>query len=1402
MKNQLLKKILAMLVTVWLTVHAASAASMLLTNSDIAIPGSGGLWSTGANWLGGVAPGPGDVVILSNSVASLAAVTSPLVGGYYTYIKGLAPDQGWTNAFDGLMPLTSIVESMTIGGLWVPQTNLFNNWALGNQFSEGAHNLYITNQLNIVSTIPRDLYHIFSNTVAVGTGYDITNMLCYATIQGPGSLNVTNPNGCLWVGQGSQTVGAATATHAAVLDLTGLNNFNCVLSNIFVASDFWLKTSGTDTNLTGYARPQGCLFLALTNHITLLDTNFPAYIVGYEPDNNGSTLCISNCLGQVNYLNFDQMLIGGPKASSSVGGMYFMPTNYSVALRLGSGVPALTDCYAKFRNIDGVSRQTTWAIGDNSLSPGTTGNNYGNVNFTRGGVDALVDTIYVGRGGAPLITTAIAVGTLNFGAGTTNLSLIDVNQLEVGDMLNQTGPCQGTVIVYSNATLNVNNYIRLINIPSGASSSLTSRGFLYIYGGTVQVSGDILNNATAGGGFSILTINNGGTLDMQPTNAKPPGNIAVATLNLGKGTLTNFATLNVSNLVVTMPNTTFALNSGQALSPGGAAYSDVLTIGATNLVPVTYATNLDGTIMTNNGNGLVGLSLNNSVLIMDAGTSSDKINVNGGITLAGVNQVYVNLVAGFAAGTYPILTYNTNTSWLDCSGNPNYGLTGDVATQLVAAGPITNSSYVVTFDASTPGVVYMNVGLSVSMSLTWVGDGSANAWDIVGANNWNNGSGASKFYQYDTVTFDDSGSASPAVNLTGSAYPSSVTCNASQNYTIAGSGQITGGASLTKSGSGVLTLLESNSFTGGTTISAGTVKLGDGATAMGTLGTGLVNVGGTLAVAVITNQTQNLFNALTGAGVVSVAGPGTVVLSGTNQTYTGNFIVSGGALVPAALMSISYASSASSKLIYVTNNGTLDINGLALSNNITISGAGLNGAGALVNNGGSQANSTMQIFLAGDATVGGNYRMDLNNVGSTTPGGVTGNGYNLAKVGTNCVSLFNVATNVWTNGFGNIIVNAGVLRLQNGTVLGGNPAKTLTVASGATFEMNNVWTKAPVNIVATFQDGSCLYGTGGVGTNISGVFTNTQGNIFAGTINLNGTDLVDTSTNSVLVINGVIGGNGNLVKGIGNHPASATTAISTGAGTLVLGAMNNFTGNLAVQTGTVVLTNNGAVASAANITLAGGVLNASARTDGALTVGANQTLGGVGMVIGNLNVPTNAFISPGNAIGVLTNVGNVILAGTTTMTITKTNGVTSYSQLGVSGGLQLGGTLNVTYTGSGLTNGDKFQLFSSAIISSNFTTVNLPAVATWTDNTSVDGSIVVASVVAESTNPPSLTAVAGSGAITLSWPLTYSSYLLQSQTNTLIVGLSTNWATVPTTNNSITLPINPANGSVFYRLKH
>jgi hypothetical protein len=51
-------------------------------------------------------------------------------------------------------------------------------------------------------------------------------------------------------------------------------------------------------------------------------------------------------------------------------------------------------------------------------------------------------------------------------------------------------------------------------------------------------------------------------------------------------------------------------------------------------------------------------------------------------------------------------------------------------------------------------------------------------------------------------------------------------------------------------------------------------------------------------------------------------------------------------------------------------------------------------------------------------------------------------------------------------------------------------------------------------------------------------------------------------------------------------------------------------------------------------------------------------------------------------------------------------------------------------------------------------------------------------------------------------PLTHTGWQLQVQTNSLTTGLNTNWFAVPgsTTTNTVSLPMDLSNGSVFYRL--
>ncbi|HEV2328233.1 MAG TPA: LamG-like jellyroll fold domain-containing protein [Verrucomicrobiae bacterium] len=74
--------------------------------------------------------------------------------------------------------------------------------------------------------------------------------------------------------------------------------------------------------------------------------------------------------------------------------------------------------------------------------------------------------------------------------------------------------------------------------------------------------------------------------------------------------------------------------------------------------------------------------------------------------------------------------------------------------------------------------------------------------------------------------------------------------------------------------------------------------------------------------------------------------------------------------------------------------------------------------------------------------------------------------------------------------------------------------------------------------------------------------------------------------------------------------------------------------------------------------------------------------------------------------------------------------------------------------------------------------------------------------VVPSTSPVNVAVLTTNSMVTLSWPLNHIGWQLQAQTNSASVGISTNWANVSgsTGTNKVIIPINLANGCVFYRL--
>lgn len=286
--------------------------------------------------------------------------------------------------------------------------------------------------------------------------------------------------------------------------------------------------------------------------------------------------------------------------------------------------------------------------------------------------------------------------------------------------------------------------------------------------------------------------------------------------------------------------------------------------------------------------------------------------------------------------------------------------------------------------------------------------------------------------------------------------------------------------------------------------------------------------------------------------------------------------------------------------------------------------------------------------------------------------------------------------------------------------------------------------------------------------------------------------VVFTGTNQY--IGGLVGGRTNYFSGAGDH--------------LVIGPMIESTNGSAIY-----LTKNGA----GKLTLAGpntyGTLNASSTAlnagslfvDGVLPpaplgIASGTTLGGNGVIRAAVTVPSGATLAPGDNFGKLTISNSLTLAAGSTTRIELDKNSGSNDLLRVTGPLALGGTLVVTNLGGPLWAGDSFQIFSNTLAPTGvFAATNFPPLPNgfnWIFNPAA-GTLAITSSVA--LNPTNVTATLTGNALQLSWPYDHLGWRLQAQTNTLDGG---NWFDVPnsTLTNLMNLDVDPATGSVFYRL--
>jgi fibronectin-binding autotransporter adhesin len=798
----------------------------------------------------------------------------------------------------------------------------------------------------------------------------------------------------------------------------------------------------------------------------------------------------------------------------------------------------------------------------------------------------------------------------------------------------------------------------------GLSTSKTSTTRIAALNGANNYTGSATGNVTTAGNWSagVPTITNDAVFtSTSNTGIKNFGGGATVGPPLTVGSLDVTATsgsYSIRNDTSSATNATLTLGGSGNLGNGVSGVSADLLYAAAGSTLQLLGTNGGGgsgvlnVVLGQSGNFNAAGTINISSIISDGGSGFAITKTGAGtLTLSGVNT-YTGLT-DVQAGT---LAYGTNNVTADTASLKVSGGTLDIVTFTdtvagvqLTSGTITGSTGVLTstsaFDVQS-GTVSAILGGSVGLNKTTGGtvtlskantytgltnitagtlaEGVSNA--IATGDLTVNGAtaifdlGASHSDSVGTVTLDGGG----AINGTGTSTLTSTGTFEMKSGTV-GAILAGSGIALNKTTGGTVTLSGANTYSGGTTLTAGTLNLnaaGSGATSSA-IGTGSFTInGGTIdnttagAITLSTNNaitlggsfafggTQNLN---LGTGAVTNAGDRTITLNGTSKTLT-----------------FGTMTNTSNAVQTTTINGagnTLSLGGYALSDNATSRIDIINGSG--------------NVAITGAVTNGG----------TATASGLTYSGSGtLTLSGTN---TFNGALTVATGTLSIATINNVS---ANGTL--GNSANSVTLgSSGATGTLEYTGASASSTKPFTFASG----GTGAFQIDTSG---------------------------TTLTLSGLIDGGGGLTKlgagqlnltGATNNTYTGTTTVSVG--TLGLGmnaTINAFGGDLTINGGTVsyIGSNDNQIPDSSNVTMSSGGFDLGARTE---TINSLTMSGGTLTKAGNALTLSSASSITGGTVSLTTTSSRINTTGTLTVGAATFN----YSNASASTqGLVLGGDIS------------------------------------------------------------------------------------------------------------------------------
>jgi autotransporter-associated beta strand protein len=1057
-----------------------------------------------------------------------------------------------------------------------------------------------------------------------------------------------------YTSNGAVTISAAVALQAAQTWINNSSNSLSVSGNVTNGANTLTVGGAGNTNISGnIGNGAGGLVVVGPGTLTLTGTN--SYAGGTTV--NAGTLVVATSGALAGYNTASRVTVGnGGTLSLSIGGSGWAAGDVTAFLSANkSGFAA-----------GSVLGMDTTLAGTGGFSYG--GSNTfisGNMGLAKAGTNTLTLT------GSNTFTggTTVSAGTLQLGDGTSG----------------HDGSLSSVGGIYNNGTLTFNlagsqTYAGIIggtgNLTKAGTGTLTLQvpstfsGTTTISGGTLDLSsGVVLQQSTvlaptasgasivfdqsvSSGGFTFGGLTGSGNLSLQ-NNAASPAAVAL-TVGGNNGSTTYSGALSGSGSLTKAGGGTLVLSGSNTYTGGTTVGAGTLAVTTTGALPsyssgATVAANSGATLALSVG-GTAGWTAANvgSLLSANSGgfASGSVLGLDttlagtGGFSYGGTNTTIAGNMglAKLGANTLILTATNTYTGPTTVSGGTlqfGDGTSSHDGSLASTAGIINNAALVYNLygSQSYSGVIsgFGSLTKAGSGVLTLQGTSTYSGPTTISGGTLQLGSGSS----------GQDGSLS---NTSG------ITDNAALIYNLAGSqtypGPITGTGNLTKSGTGTLTLSgTNNTYTGGTTISAGTLAVTTAGALAGYNSASKVRVGsgGVLALSVsgsgwsasnvdalltnngsgfvsgsvlgfdTTNASFPYGSAISGSMGLTKLGANTLTLSGTN-TYTGGTTVSAGTLEVATTGAL--ANYGSNSKVTVSNGGTL-----ALSVGGTAGWTATN-VGSLLsaNSGGFTAGSAIGIDTTLAGTGGFSYG------GSNTS--IAGN-MGLTKLGPNTLTL--TAANTFT---GPTTVSGGTLDLSNGNALQ-NSTLVGPTAGSLVFD-STVGTHA-------FTLGG-LSGPGNIGLQDSG------GTAVAVTVGGNG---------SSTTYSGILSGSGSLAK--------------TGTGTLTLARSNTYTGGTTV-TGGVLQFGDGVAGQDGSVS--GAIANSAALV---YNLAGSQTYSGAITGTGSLTK-----IGPG--LLTLSGTSDTYTGGTTvgagTLEATTAGALAGYSSASKVA-VGKGGTLALSVSGSG-----------------------------------------------------------------------------------------------------------------------